>query len=224
MVEEFKSFLISIVILAGGVSRRFGEVKALVKILDKPMISYVLSNASVLSNNILIVTAIPAIFNNVINTIKQCDRVIILKDKYYGNSPLNGLLSAISIISSEYFLVLPCDTPLLNINVLKLILNTKTKGDAIIPIWKNGYIEPLHALYNVKALKRAIYLYIQNPNISFRNFLKHFKNIQFIPIERCKQLDPQLFTFYNINDFSDLNNVQDILLKTNLIKAAKILY
>ncbi len=215
--------MISIVILAGGVSSRFGEVKALVKILDKPMISYVISNALIISNNIIIVTTIPNIFNNVINANKKHNRVIILKDKYFGNSPLNGLLSAISIVSSEYLLVLPCDTPLLNINILKLLLNTKTKGDAVIPVWENGYIEPLHAIYKVEALKRSIYLYIQNPNISFRNFIKHLKNIQFIPIEYCKQLDPQLLTFYNINDYSDLNRVQEILLKTNMIKAAKLL-
>ena len=44
--------MIDIVILAGGISRRFGEIKALVPILGEPMISYVISNASILSNNI----------------------------------------------------------------------------------------------------------------------------------------------------------------------------
>jgi molybdopterin-guanine dinucleotide biosynthesis protein A len=107
---------------------------------------------------------------------------------------------------------LPCDTPLINSDVLKILLNEVDKGDALIPRWESGYIEPLHAIYKINALKKSSHLFTHNPHMSIRSYISTFNEIKYIPINRLKTIDPKLYTFFNINTLDDLERVRKILL------------
>ncbi len=90
----------------------------------------------------------------------------------------------------------------------------ETRGvDAVIPRWETGYIEPLHAVYKIQALKKLIPVFTGNSNISLNLFIKKMK-IKFVSTNILKHLDPQLLTFYNINTLKDIEKARKILLSS----------
>lgn len=204
--------MVSAIVLAGGESLRFGRRKALFSLLGKPMISYVLSAVSRVADQILIAVDEAAPFRAAIDTAVFDTRVEIVEDSLSGSNPLNGLLSAAVKLQSGFSLVVPCDTPLLNTRLLQFLIDEVKGADAVIPRWETGYIEPIHAVYKIEALRRVIHVFTKNSNISFYQFLKKLKNVNFVSINKLKRLDPHLLTFLNVNTIKDYTKVKKILL------------
>lgn len=101
-----------------------------------------------LENNVdnIIIVSHPSIkgrFNN-------NESVTIIEDppQYQGNGPLAGILAAMSLSTSDWYVVLPCDTPNVTENLIKQLLSfTNKEIDAVVPI-VDGRIQPLIAVYH----------------------------------------------------------------------------
>ena len=106
------------VVLAGGKSQRFGEDKTQVKLNNKILIDYILSEIIDQFNEILIIS------NNQIK-FKHSTKISIIKDIIEGLGPLGGILTAMKWIKNnkkdyKWISTFPSDTPFFTKNELKI--------------------------------------------------------------------------------------------------------
>lgn len=133
------------VVLAGGESKRFGEAKAFAQYEGKKFFEWAVNAIQDHVDQIMIVSH-PTLTNRFRKITSNC--VIEDVDKFKGYGPLAGIYSAMTQSQSNWYFILPCDTPLITSTVVKQIISFKKEEyDAIIPIF-SGEMQPLVAIYN----------------------------------------------------------------------------
>ncbi|MDC0333514.1 molybdenum cofactor guanylyltransferase [Candidatus Pelagibacter sp.] len=108
------------VVLAGGKSQRFGEDKSQVKLGDKLLIDYILSEIIDEFNEVLVVS------NNLID-FKQSEKISLIKDFKKDLGPLGGVLTAMKWVKDnnkdyQWISTFPVDTPFFKNEILKNFL------------------------------------------------------------------------------------------------------
>lgn len=137
---------ITLVILAGGGSRRMGRDKAFLPLNGKPLIHHVTDNLAPLrANETLVITRNPDHYAHL--PLTAC------RDLIPNCGPLGGLYTALTLAQHDTVAVVGCDMPFVDaVLVARLcVLLTTTPVDAAAPRWRDQP-EPLHAVYHRRAL------------------------------------------------------------------------
>ena len=190
------------VVLAGGKSQRFGEDKCQVKLGDKLLIDYILSEIIDEFKEILIVT------NQSISFINS-KKITVIEDFKKGLGPLGGVLSAMKWIkdnNKEYSWIstFPADTPFFTKKELKIFYNDikiennklffikdKNTRHNIFGLWSLDLMDQLETdLYNGE---RKVEIWANSIGVSTVNI--EYKNIN---------------PFFNINTIDDLEKAKKI--------------
>lgn len=198
----------SVVILAGGFSKRFGEDKALLKLAEKPLILHILDRMITITDTAIVVVSSK-------NQIEHYSKILpttveIVKDEYNIRTPLVGAITGFKRAKNKYTLLLPCDTPFVSRSVAALLLKQCIDQDAAIPRWPNGYLEPLHAAYVTKSALTAAKLALGKEQLNMRSMIETLDNVRYINVNIIKKIDPNLMTFFNINVQSDLKRAEKV--------------
>ena len=191
------------VVLAGGKSQRFGQDKSQVKLQDKLLIDYILSEIVSEFNETLIIA------NNPINFM-QSKKISVTKDFKNDLGPLGGVLTAMKWIKEKnkkykWISTFPVDTPFftkkelkffyenININESKLffVRNMKTRHN-IFGLWSLDLIDQLEA--DILKGERKVEIWANSIGLSTVNL-------------DYKKLDP----FFNINTQEDLKKAIKII-------------
>ena len=121
--------IVPCVILAGGKGRRMGgKEKALVNLLDRPLISYTLEKIS---------GKVAPIALNVNTNLKEFKKFgyKMLEDPIKGHlGPLVGILASLNWaknLNQNWVLTLPCDTPFLPKNLIESLIDAKNENPDI---------------------------------------------------------------------------------------------
>ncbi|MCH1625855.1 molybdenum cofactor guanylyltransferase [Fredinandcohnia quinoae] len=133
------------IILAGGESRRFGSPKAFAKFNNEYFYKHAINSLQKNVDNIFIVSH-PSIKARFIKN----KLVTVIEDpqEYQGNGPLAGILATMSIDESDWYVVLPCDTPQVTTGLIKQLISfIDPQIDAVVPI-VDGRAQPLIAVYH----------------------------------------------------------------------------
>ena len=196
---------IDAIILAGGRSKRMGFNKATAPLNKQPMILHLIKQIETLVDNIIIVLNRKQRLNGMLNRKKALnEKIKIVRDIIDVQNPNVGIYSGMLSSHAEYTLILPCDTPFIKKNVLKVLFQSINAFDAVVPKWENGRIEPLIAVYKVKPAINVLKNTINNNNAKIIDFINQLPNVYYLPVEQLKKIDPQLLSFYNINTPADL--------------------
>ena len=104
-------------VLAGGKSQRFGEDKSQVKLGDKLLIDYILTEIIDEFNEVLVVS------NNPIN-FKESEKISLIQDFKKDLGPLGGVLTAMKWVKDnkkdyQWISTFPTDTPFFKNQILK---------------------------------------------------------------------------------------------------------
>ncbi len=182
-------------IIAGGKSRRFGTAKALALFRGKPMIDYALRLANTLSSRILLSIGeqdyLPGIdLPKVIDKISDC-------------GPIGGVYSLLEEIDTPYLAVLPCDMPLLIPEVYQQLI-AHAADDQPAAARTNRGLEPLASIWPLSA-RPALAERIRDGHLSLFKTLAALNAVE-VDMEkifpgRCRKL------FANINRQIDLDNI-----------------
>ena len=191
------------VVLAGGKSQRFGQDKSQVKLQDKLLIDYILSEIVSEFNETLIIA------NNPINFM-QSKKISVTKDFKNDLGPLGGVLTAMKWIKEKnkkykWISTFPVDTPFftkkelkffyenININESKLffVRNMKTRHN-IFGLWSLDLMEKLES--DLLEGKRKVEVWADSVGVSIVNI-------------DYKEPDP----FFNINTMEDLKRAIKII-------------
>lgn len=192
----------SAIVVAGGISKRFGQAKCLAKLAGSPLILHVLNKLPSGVDEIVVVVSSQEQKVQIERIIQK--RVSVIIDTARHQTPLVGALVGFEATNGENALLLPCDTPFLSPEMLFFLWKSCKNKDGVVPRWPNGDIEPLHAAYNVSAAKRAAYLALTDGRRDMRSFLAKMQRIHYIPIAQLEKFDPELKTFFNINTHSEM--------------------
>ena len=192
------------VVLAGGKSRRFGRDKSQVKLGDKILIDYILSEILDFYNDILIVANEPIKF-------LDSNKITLIEDIRKGLGPLGGVFSAMKWVRDnkkdyEWVSTFPVDTPFfkkdhlskfykeIDLNKSKLFfMKSKNTRHNIFGLWSLELFEKLESALN--SGDRKVELWANEIGV---------KTIDF---EHENNKDP----FFNINTENDLETAKKLL-------------
>lgn len=132
----------------------------------------------------------------------------IVTDVRRGVGPSEGIRTGALACQGDLIFIVACDMPLISAEVIEYLFTNISSADAAIPGWKNGYQEPLHAVYRRDAL---VHYFTQGSSRRLCD-ITSMLNVMIIPVEDLKAMDPFLQTFTNIND---LKSYQDLNKKGN---------
>ncbi len=191
------------VILAGGKSSRLGRNKPLQLLDGKSLIQHVVDRLGSVSTEIIMVTAegqlIPCSSSVMIKTVS---------DEYVGRGPLAGLYSGLAASRGDSALVVGCDMPFLNVNLLAHMYRISSTFDAVVPRVEDK-VEPLCAVYSRNCIP-AIRELLKREQLKI-NRLFSMVNVRYVGETEIDTFDPEHLTFFNINSRADLAKAHELL-------------
>lgn len=184
----------SVVVLAGGQSRRFGQDKALLEIDGQPLISRIVDKLSVLSDDLLIVTNDPDHYECLARSIR------LVPDEQPGAGALMGVYSGLRASRHPHALCVACDMPFLNVDLLAYLVGLAEGYDVVVPRM-GDYLEPLHAVYAKACLPAMRRLLTANR----RQIVAFFPDVRvrYVDADEINRLDPDHLSFVNVNTPQD---------------------
>lgn len=198
----------SAIILAGGRSSRFGQDKGLFLLADKPLLQHVLRAVDgIVDEKFVVVSSESQLGRYSEVTDSSID---ILVDKATMRGPLVGALTGFEKARGEHSILLPCDTPLVSRNILAFLFESCKGRKAAIPLWPNGYIEPLQAVYHTRTALKAAKEAALEGKLDLQSMITRMCSVWYVSTRRLTQLDRNLNTFLNINRLSDLKRAETL--------------
>ena len=194
---------ISCIVLAGGKGLRLGRNKALETINSTSLLQRVISQLSFFNSDILIVAAEKQSFPRLTGP----SRLRIVTDTYPGKGPLVGIYTGLTASDSFYNLVVACDMPFLNRDLLQYTTEVAHNFDVVVPRLGN-MIEPLHAVYSKNCLAPAESLLKQGTTSVHQLF--PLVKVRYVEAEEIDRFDPQHWSFFNINTQADLKTARKL--------------
>ena len=192
------------IVLAGGKSLRLGRNKALEKIGGRLLIERVIERLARLGNDIIIVTSSSSELPDL--------GVKMVTDSYPGKGNLVGIYSGLKEISSHKALVVGCDMPLLNVALLRHLMELSTGYDVVIPRVANE-LEPLHAVYSKNCLA-PIEATLGEGKLRITGFFPAVK-VRYVDSVEIDRFDPHHLSFFNINSEADVKRAQSLIGREN---------
>ncbi len=192
--------MLSVVIQAGGESRRMGQDKGLAPFLGEPLILRALKRVAPIADELLVTTNNPDAYRFL--------GVALYPDVLPGLGALGGLFTAISSARGDLVAVVACDMPFVSLPILSLAYERLSRNDAdvAIPKTSQGY-EPFHAIYRkatcLLPIKQAL-------EAGERRLISWFPSVTITVLDEqdLRQLDPLGLAFQNINTPEELRQAE----------------
>ncbi|HEY9781889.1 MAG TPA: molybdenum cofactor guanylyltransferase [Leptolyngbyaceae cyanobacterium] len=205
------SLLLSSIVLAGGMSSRMGEDKALLTVGGVPLLRIVCDVAIALCETVYVVTPWTERYQHLLppecQFIHEVQRVEENEDKKkISNSPLVGFAQGLAHVTTDWVLLLACDLPRLQVEVLRdwvtQLNNVDNEAIALLTRHAKGW-DPLCGFYRRSCLP-ALMQYIDRGGRSFQQWLAQH-SVQVLPLSDAQML-------FNCNTPADYKEINAQLL------------
>lgn len=190
--------------MAGGVSRRLGRNKALERIGGKALIERVIDSLVPLTSEVLVAVAEPEQGA----ALHLPSSVRVVTDRYPGRGSLGGIFTGLDASAEPWSLVVACDMPLLNLELLRHLIGESANVDAVVPSL-GGQPEPLHALYS-KACLAPMERMLRAGQLKIAPLFEAVR-VRYVDEETIDRIDPEHLSFFNINTEADLEEARNYL-------------
>ena len=197
------------IVLAGGKSLRFGRNKAGEEIGGQSLIQRVIGRLAPLGTEIIVVAA------DADQLFLPDSKVKIVVDVYPAKGPLCGIYSGLKAAPSFQSLVVACDMPFLNIDLLRYLIELCPAFDVVIPRLE-GELEPLHAVYSKSCLDHMETM-LHAGRLKIADFLPGVR-VRYVDDAEVEKFDPQHLSFFNINSEADLERAKTLLEREPLLR------
>jgi len=189
----------SVAIIAGGKSTRMGTDKAFVDLDGKPVIAHLLERISDLGQSETFLIANRPDYEQF--------GLPVYGDILQEKGPLGGIYTALTHSQCPFTLMLACDMPLVNTQLLHYMITLRIGGpfDAIVPR-VNHYPEGLHAAYRKTCLS-PIRRRLDVDRLKVIDFYEDVR-IRYLDEAEWQAFDPNGISFYNVNTPDQLAEAQ----------------
>lgn len=177
-----------------------GTDKSFVELLGKPMIEHLVERVRDLGQDeTILVTNRPAEYAYL--------RLSMHHDVLPDKGSLGGIYTAITYSRNSYTLVIACDMPFVNPDLLRhmMELSEDDEYDVIVPR-SEGYPEGLHAIYS-KACAQPIRKRLEADRLKVMGFYKDVR-VRYLDEPEYQPFDPKGLSFFNVNTPQDLENAR----------------
>ena len=186
------------IVLAGGMSRRLGRDKALEPVGGEPLLRRVIGRLSEVSQETVVVVADAERATGLLLP----DSAGVVVDVYPGKGSLGGIFSGLSASGLDWGIVVACDMPFLNVDLLRHMLSLRKGCDAVVPV-VDGRPEPTHAVYYRGCLS-SIESRLQADDLKITRFFDEVR-VRYVTQEEIAGFDPEYLSFFNVNTQEDLD-------------------
>ena len=192
---------ISVIVLAGGASRRMGSNKALLPVTDQEtLVSRVVANLAALSDDIVLVSNTPELYADL--------PVRHTADRFVGAGPLAGLHAGLLAVQHRWAFIAACDMPLID-HRLARYMTLMTEGYDVVAPRIDQSIEPLHALYSQACLP-AIEARLQDGQRRMISFYPDVR-VRYVESREIAIFDRDGRTFANANTPEDWERLRALM-------------
>ena len=195
---------ISGIVLAGGMSRRLGRDKAVELVGGEPLITRVIGRLSSIADQTVVVVNDEGRASQL--PLPESAKVAV--DIHPGKGSLGGIFTGLSATDGEWGMVVACDMPFLNLELLEHMLTMRDGYDVVVPM-EDGHPEPTHALYSKACLPR-IESRLKANDLKIARFFDEVR-VKFVPEEEVDRLDPDHLCFFNVNTQQDLDRALSLV-------------
>lgn len=175
------------ILLAGGLSQRFGSPKAFAEIDGKKYYEITYDVLESICDEVVIVTRA-----EYVDAFPKSYHVIVDKDPFKGCGPLAGIYSAMEAVCGDAYVCLPCDMPLMNEQVMKRLMKFHKKNITVVR--SEGQLQPLVSVWS-PAMKAKIYESLTSEIYKMTNVLDHAEVNEI----DGKRLSDSSHVFMNVN-------------------------
>jgi molybdopterin-guanine dinucleotide biosynthesis protein A len=191
---------VSVAIAAGGKSSRMGRDKAFVKLADKPLIQHVIERTADLGQSeTILITNRPDDYAHL--------GLPMFKDVHPDKGSLGGIFTALTYAQNPFTLVIACDMPFINSDLLKFMLSQVTDSVDIIVPRVNGYPQGLHAIYNKTCLD-PIREQLEADRLKIIRFYDRMR-VNYLDETDYADYDPNRQSFLNLNTPEELDAARE---------------
>ncbi|WP_373536190.1 molybdenum cofactor guanylyltransferase [Microcoleus sp.] len=191
---------IAVIVLAGGQSSRMGTDKALLEIEGKSLLQRALEVAASVTPQVYVLTAWPDRYRSTLTEQSQ-----FLLEYNPGSGPLVALTQGLTEIPADWILLLACDLPLLEPQIIQNWASQLTAIPqstlAIVP-YQNSRWEPLCGFYRQQSLA-SLQSFIEKGGRSFQKWLNQ---IQAIPLPVGEREAIMLSNCNTLEEFEQLKD------------------
>ena len=120
---------------------------------------------------------------------------------------MGGIFSGLSAASSKWGLVVACDMPFLNLELMRQMLDRRQGFDAVVPVL-DGRPEPTHALYSKACLSHMEALLVAG-DLKISLFYDKVK-VAYVPESEIALVDPDYLSFFNVNTAQDVERAKGL--------------
>jgi molybdopterin-guanine dinucleotide biosynthesis protein A len=183
--------MLSIVVLAGGESRRMGQNKALIPFLNQPLIERVIKCQAPYADKLLLITNKPEQYAFL--------RIQLILDIFPGRGALGGLFTALSSTRQSLTAVVACDIPFVTPFLLLALSDQLTDGpwDLAVPE-PGGVAQPFHAVYRRETCLPVIEAALKAEKWRADAWFDEVR-VKYFRSEDIAPYDPQQIAFINVN-------------------------
>lgn len=194
-----KNFSLAAIVLAGGKSSRMRQDKALIPVQGKALLQRVCEVALQCTTPVYVVSPRIEQYRAVVPDACQWIQEQVNPEETTPHGPLIGFAQALEQIQTDWVLLLACDLPLLQVEILQTWIQQLAEVDdaelvALLPRSKQGW-EPLCGFYHRRCLSSLIRA-IEQGERSFQGWLAN------LPVQELVVSDRQIL--FNCNTPNDL--------------------
>ncbi len=193
---------ISVAILAGGQSRRMGRDKAFLPVGGRPVVERVVERVAPLSDDLLLIATTHAPYAHL--------PARLVGDVYPGKGSLGGIYTALQAARHDYCLVVACDMPFLNVELLRYLISLvdlSPNYDVVIPRVEE-FPETLHAVYGKRCLD-PIQRRLLAGQLKIIGFFDEVR-VHYVERDDVGRFDPEFRSFMNMNTPADWERIQQL--------------
>lgn len=203
---------VSVVIQAGGESRRMGRSKATVPFAGRPLICRLIERLAPVADELVITT------NEAENLLFLYDEYPLLPltfsaDLLKTRGALPGLYTALHTARGPYVAVVACDMVFASPSLIvsEACALTESGADVVVPVNKHGF-EPFHALYRRDSCLPALRAALQRDDRRAQAFYPDVKVVEFSQ-DKVLAAEPSGGCFINANTPEELRALERSLKK-----------
>lgn len=185
------------IILAGGLSRRLGRDKAVEPIDGQLLVGRVMDALAQIADELVVVVNTPQRGRE----LPLPDSAVVAVDIYPNAGSLGGIFTGLSSASNQWGIVVACDMPFLNLDLLSYLLSFRESHDAVVPVLDDRP-EPTHAAYS-KVCLSAIEARLEAGDLKIARFFDDVR-VKYVSQRRVEKIDPERRSFFNVNTEEDL--------------------
>jgi molybdopterin-guanine dinucleotide biosynthesis protein A len=209
---------LTIVIQAGGESRRMGSPKALASFCGLPLICRGLKRLGGSADELIVTSNDQKSLDFLCGNVKFDNKLKMYSDVYDIRGALNGLYTALYYATNPYVGVVACDMvfPSAPLLLAERDALEKSGADVAVPVTSHGY-EPFHAVYRRATCLPVVQAALLDGETRATSWYGKKKIYEFTP-EMILEADQRGGAFVNVNTPEELSTMERRILDGGMTK------